>query len=168
MIAALAGVVLALAGCDRTVRFPDPTPRVMERLDPDGSGTITLDEMRVDHSPQVFERIDTDGDGEIDREELAAHLSRFDPNVKEGRGIGGGPQGGEPPDEAFERVGPPGLGFGPESFGAENLPPGPLGRHSGPPGKGAKRGRGKAPPPERDVSPADGLGESPAEPPAEP
>lgn len=64
-------------GCTPQPRFPDPAADLMARLDTDGSGTLTRDELRDELLPAVM-ALDTDEDGQISLSELDSRLSRFE------------------------------------------------------------------------------------------
>lgn len=76
-----AALLLPLAGQAKPEDVPrdgkgkgtPPIPaKIIERLDADGSGTISADEAKGPLAKN-FERVDADGDGEITKSELARH-----------------------------------------------------------------------------------------------
>ena len=89
--------------------------RMFERMDTNGDGKITRDEL-PEQAPPMFERMDSDGDGAITREEI----SNFRPGG--GRGQGGGGQRMNP-DRMFEQFDANGDGKITEDELPEDAPP---------------------------------------------
>jgi hypothetical protein len=86
----------------------DRAARMVERMDVDGDGLISVEEMAARPGPEmIFERIDVDGDGSVTKAEVEAAQARMAEGrggrhgdhrgPGEGRGHGegrGGPDGG--------------------------------------------------------------------------
>ncbi|MXU63840.1 EF-hand domain-containing protein [Oceanomicrobium pacificus] len=66
--------------------------KMIERLDTDGNGTLSAEEMQPRGTGRMFERLDTDGDGKISQAELEAAKDK----MKERRGKGKGKRGDGP------------------------------------------------------------------------
>ena len=65
-------------------RMPPTPDQIIERLDIDGSGSITGDEAKG-FMAKFFDRIDANGDGEISEEELLNERENRGQNPKQGR-----------------------------------------------------------------------------------
>lgn len=65
--------VAAYAEARRAMRRQGRAERMIERLDQDGNGSVSLEEMRntVDRGA-IFERLDTDGSGSLSEDEMQA------------------------------------------------------------------------------------------------
>ncbi len=82
--------IAAHAETHRDRRREARAERLVERLDTDGNGSLSLEEMRRARDRRaIFERLDTDGDGSLTRDELEAGRE----TLRELR-RGAGPHGG--------------------------------------------------------------------------
>lgn len=72
----------------RQRRFERMAARMMERMDADGDGEVSFDEMPGQQTRQdrMFDRLDADNDGAISAEEMDAAQARMQERMKDGRG----------------------------------------------------------------------------------
>lgn len=80
-----------VTGADR--RLQAQVERIM-RLDKDGNGTVSRDEMPARLAARMFDDADANGDGELSREEVEAHLGGREVGGDEDGGAEGGDEGG--------------------------------------------------------------------------
>ena len=73
-----------------TAPLPDPDTLLFARLDRDGSGRVTADELQDLHADAVVAAWDIDGSGDLDPTEVAAAASGPPPDQARGRGKGKG------------------------------------------------------------------------------
>ena len=94
---------LLLAACGGSApRFPDPAAGMLARLDRDGSGSLSADELQARDPATALAAMDTDGDGVVSLAELRADLALDEAaggaqTGTPGGGIGMGPPLGGPP-----------------------------------------------------------------------
>ncbi len=72
-------LLLLCAGCPYEPppvgeRISDPLDRLFSELDDDGSGALSLDELRCAEPDDLLARLDLDGDGAVSPDELRADL----------------------------------------------------------------------------------------------
>ena len=70
--------------------LPDPDTLLFARLDRDGSGRVTADELQDLHADAVVAAWDTDNSGDLDPAEVSAAASGPPPDQARGRGKGKG------------------------------------------------------------------------------
>ena len=58
-------------------RISDPLPALFDLLDTDGSGGLSVDELRCTEPEDLLARLDTDGDGAVSPDELRADLAAW-------------------------------------------------------------------------------------------
>ncbi len=70
--------MLPLGGCGlQASHFPDPAVDLMARLDTDGSGSLSEDELVAQNPATALTLADEDGDGLISQDELRAVMERW-------------------------------------------------------------------------------------------
>ncbi len=62
-------------------RISDPAVTLLELLDADGSGDLSVEELASHQSELLHAELDTDGDGVLSVEEVRADLERWDRGV---------------------------------------------------------------------------------------
>ena len=72
-------MMLLLLACSSPAQFSEPTASLLARLDVDGSGSLTEDELLALDPAALMTLLDTDGDGVISVEELRADLVAVPP-----------------------------------------------------------------------------------------
>lgn len=70
-------MILLLLACQPDPVFPDPALAVLEQLDTDGNGGLTLEEIRAPNPWRVMKKLDKDANSRISLEELRADLDRW-------------------------------------------------------------------------------------------
>jgi hypothetical protein len=92
-------VLWMLLGCSRAVpQFPDPTEDLLHRLDQDGSGTLSAQELRGYNAFRVMSFVDRDRDNQVSLVELRTIMGRVgDLPVKGGKAKGKMPPPPPPP-----------------------------------------------------------------------
>jgi Ca2+-binding EF-hand superfamily protein len=66
--------------------LPDPAQEMLEALDSDGSGGLSVGELASVNAPLLHRDLDVNRDGSLDAEELRADLDRWDIGVPKGSG----------------------------------------------------------------------------------
>ena len=66
--------------------LPDPAQEMLEALDSDGSGGLSVDELASANAPLLHRDLDANRDGSLDVEELRADLDRWEIGVPKGPG----------------------------------------------------------------------------------
>ncbi len=74
-------ICLAMA-CSKGL--PDPAQELLEALDSDGSGGLSVEELACVNAPLLHRDLDANRDGSLDAEELRADLDRWDIGVPKG------------------------------------------------------------------------------------
>ena len=90
-------MIVLLLACAPEPAFPDPAQELLDQLDADGSGALTLEELRAPNPWRMMKILDRDTNSRIDLDELRADLDRWP--VQSGAGMNhgvrrGGKQGG--------------------------------------------------------------------------
>jgi Ca2+-binding EF-hand superfamily protein len=86
--------MILLLACTGSPAFPDPAAELLAELDTDGSGALSLDELRSPRPQRVLQLLDTDRDGVISLEELRADLDTWPISTRAGAGYSGRSDGG--------------------------------------------------------------------------
>ena len=68
--------------CDKGIR--DPAQEVLDSLDSDGSGGLSVEELACANAPLLHRDLDANRDGSLDVEELRADLDRWEIGVPKG------------------------------------------------------------------------------------
>ena len=76
-------MILLLAACIRSDPPGDPAVALMQRLDADGSGSLTVDEIHSTTPQRTFEELDTDRDGVLSLDEVRVAMSSWEPRTPE-------------------------------------------------------------------------------------
>ncbi len=74
--------VCLLMACPKGL--PDPAQELLEALDSDGSGGLSVQELASVNAPLLHRDLDTNRDGSLDAEELRADLDRWEIGVPKG------------------------------------------------------------------------------------
>ena len=78
-------MIVLLLACAPSSAFPDPAQEVLDQLDTDGSGALTLEELRAPNPWRMMKILDKDANSRIDLDELRADLDRWP--VQTGAGL---------------------------------------------------------------------------------
>ena len=70
-------MILLLLACSPEPAFADPAQDVLDQLDTDGSGALTLEELRAPNPWRMMKILDKDANSRIDLDELRADLDRW-------------------------------------------------------------------------------------------
>ena len=121
-------------------QLSDPNEVMFRRLDQDGSGRITVDEIRDREADELVKLLDLDGSGDLNLSEVRQTLSKAPKNIsRAGRKLG--PRG-KSPDDLRGKAG---------SEGPEDRGPRSKGKGKGKgKGKVRRKGKSKGPPPASD------------------
>ena len=97
-----------MLACSRTPqRFPDPSEDLLRRLDADGSGALSEDELRGHAARRVLSFADQDRDGLLEQGELRRLMSHVGTLPASGRGKGKGKAKGRGKAKRDARSAPP-------------------------------------------------------------